>query len=789
MKKKVFLAILCFAFSFVQVWGAFTSKTSVIAECKSGEGYVYVSTSKLTKQKGLDSCTTISVTQTQGPAKPKTLHTYYLYTKPANDDFAFKGWSIDGENPIEGSTKDVPYIVTVPTSSLSDTCVTYTALYQKKIYYNVTLISNGTGTMGATDGRDSIKQSQTLHTRDEVCFFTTPNAGYKAAAWYTRNMTNGKKTYFSYAREPKYLFYEDVYVGVDFMPEELPVFVHKETGTPYSDFNKAIKAAKDGGTIIMTSGGSLEKGEYVIPEGVTFAIAFDDDMSYYTDNIKGYFDAEHCTPDKVGYIAPSPYETLTLKKGAHLVVNGTMTVSAKMNACNGGSTIVGGGVYGQYGAVQMDEGSSIEVNSGATLYAWGYVSGEGHVKVNSGATLHEGFQMTAFRGGTATSSMCSGEEFSGKKVFPVNQYYVQNIETPVIFAKGAYDNVRSAVYASENGDANMAKVTVSDPVTFIGEDGLFELDGEDATLTRWYDGHRDRQMYRISGNAHLGNLQVSALGGGISTSGYVVPITNNMSIEVESGTFEAKVNTNGISLLPDAELTIGEDATLALGKGNLYVYDKDDWGRYSCYVDIMPLPYAPSKNADFVRLGENMKDAMLDVRGKITSEGGYIYSTANGGNICCTEGVGTIEFASPEALESVTYQARQARGSEVPEENGTTPHPAEISLTPAKLQQSDGTSVSSVKGTTYYYVHGEWKTENTLPEGVSFGDVYKDGKLDKKDVETLMMLIVNKELTDAAADNVDADNADVNNDGQYTPLDLAKLIEKIKKSESRGQTP
>ncbi|MEI3086059.1 MAG: hypothetical protein V8S87_08720 [Oscillospiraceae bacterium] len=77
---------------------------------------------------------------------------------------------------------------------------------------------------------------------------------------------------------------------------------------------------------------------------------------------------------------------------------------------------------GNYGQIWLESGSHIAVANGGALYAWGFVSGDGTVTVKSGGTVYEWYQITDFRGGSATLGM-------GNKVFPFSQYYVQNIES------------------------------------------------------------------------------------------------------------------------------------------------------------------------------------------------------------------------------------------------------------------------------------------------------------------------------------------------------------------------
>lgn len=58
----------------------------------------------------------------------------------------------------------------------------------------------------------------------------------------------------------------------------------------------------------------------------------------------------------------------------------------------------------------MAAGSAITLNSGANLYAWGFITGDGQITATPDATVYEYFQVKDWRGGTATSGMLKNKE-------------------------------------------------------------------------------------------------------------------------------------------------------------------------------------------------------------------------------------------------------------------------------------------------------------------------------------------------------------------------------------------
>ena len=61
----------------------------------------------------------------------------------------------------------------------------------------------------------------------------------------------------------------------------------------------------------------------------------------------------------------------------------------------------------------------------------------------------------------------------------------------------------------------------------------------------------------------------------VSSEDFVLPITNNLSIGVNRGTF---VLNEEVELLPGVEVAVAENATLEVAEGkSLFVYDRDNW--------------------------------------------------------------------------------------------------------------------------------------------------------------------------------------------------------------------
>lgn len=762
MVKRLILTLIGVLFVCIQV-SANNYRAKLTAKVTpSGLGTVYIKNKENseTSDEGETAELTIGIGQNQGAEATFTVHAI-----PAQKDgstISFIGWSVDEFGAI--SDTDNPLSYTVKTSEDNNVAKEYTLFAHFKEITNHTLTMKPVdgGTISMTAGTHKVTNSGSFTTDQDVTFTATAAAGKKFAGWYQTD-AQGNKTYFSTQPTVTRYIGKDATIGALFVDEKSPVFLNKTTNTPYTDLTQAVQSANGNGTIILLSDGILT-GKHTIPAGVTLLIPFNADNTCYKEEVEAIFFSKYKTP----YV----YRTLTMAEGSSITLQGgELSVSAQMSAINGGSNLVGGGIYGPYGRIHMEKGSSITLNGSSSLYAWGYIDGEGEVKANDSSRLYEGFQITDFRGGTATSDISQGEN-SELRIFPLNQYYVQNIEVPVTYTSGATELVASSIYASQNRDPKDAEVFKVSPFVYIGKSGLFSLSSQ-STLTKRYDATRDRQVYVINGDAQLGGITVEYKGASANSDFYVLPLTNNLSITVESGTL-TYANIYGIALLPGAELTILPSATLQMGDGDIIVYDSDDWGAYSCYDAFKPLPYTSTPSYTRTQL----YDATLDVQGTISANGkGNIYTTSHKANICCSENSGTISFTKDAVTTKDTYQAIQYRKDPTdPEDRGTRTSIATIPLTLAHLyNELDGTYTSAAPSTTYHYVHGKWQT-TPLPPNQTFGDINNDGKIDRRDAEVLSAY-----LTGLTIQPFYKGPADVNNNGHITLLDLVKLISLISK--------
>ena len=522
---------------------------------------------------------------------------------------------------------------------------------------------NGTYTVDGKAVTEEYSNKQSSMTAYQVV--ATPAEGYQFLGWY--NLTTGKC--IATAASTALNIESDCTITAKFAIKTVALF--ETGGQRFADLNEAVTYAQNSGQtkITLVTDGSIS-GNYTIPSGITLLIPFDAAGTLYTDSPA----AIRTTP------ASKAFRTLTMSEGTSITVNGAISLGGRYFAAGGGQQ---GRPVGDYGYIKMADNSSITVKKGGNLYAWGFISGSGSVLAESGATVYEFYQIADFRGGSASSNM-------GNKVFPFSQYFVQNIEVPLTLNAGANEKVFSGVYAMST--------TYTTAINFIGDTGMFKV--ESGSFTKDYDEKTDRLVFTVNGEAALNTLSLKLAGMSVNSASYVLPITNNITINIQSGNVTINQDT---ALLAGVEVSIAEGADLTVANGkNVYVYDGDEWNSDNFVwgpCKFKSVAYAPGKA--YNRTNADLKDVKVDVNGSLTAIGA-IYTTKGGAYICSSNGTGKYVQQGKPGTETATYQYN-ANGN-----NAVT-----IPITAAKLYNADGSyaeTQTAKAGDTIDYVSGVWET-------------------------------------------------------------------------------
>ena len=526
-------------------------------------------------------------------------------------------------------------------------------------------------------------------------------AGYEFAGWMYYD-DNGNSTHKFYTYDQQFAPTGAVSVAPIFVPKGSATYLVGSEYYFFLDEAATVAQTKSIDKIIVVKNGTVPKGTYTIPENITLLIPRDGDNTLYTTK-PGF--------DEGTYVTPSVYRTLTLADGATIYVNGAISVAGMQ------SSSATGAPTGALGHIALSEGSQIIANSGSNVYVWGIISGEGSVTMESGSTVYQNFQIADWRGGQATSGMLKNEE----KVFPLSQYYVQNVEAELVLKAGAICRAHTCMSIKLVGLQTTEVVLVGSSTV----NGLFKLN--DGYLTMDYDGPTDRMIVGLHGDVSLSSvsltLKVSTSGQAtIDSADYILPITSNYTVNIESGSDVTL--TKDFALIPGSQVNVKAGGTLTLADGaTLYVYDQDDWkhsvegvekgfvGSASEKIKVIKWTYANGNKA--MRNANNLVDAALCVNGTVDASGGNIYTTTGGANIYST-GAGQIITNDGEATQ--THQAYQYQTEGILSTTQNIDY-IPIGITEAQLKNGNPTkppytqTTGSSKTTYTYCLHcGMWYT-------------------------------------------------------------------------------
>ena len=528
------------------------------------------------------------------------------------------------------------------------------------------------------DGTKIEKETPLTKGSDETySLVAIPDEGYIFGGW--KNIATGK-----------YLQNRSSTMDIAFSEEGYqiqPVFIPKDSAQfsvgeySFLDLNEANEFAltQSTKTIVLQKSGRLPEGTYTVSSGITLLIPYSSSATVHTTKPSAVDDKNN---DRTAF------RSLTIGSGANLIIDGVLNVDGQVLKLQSIPT-------GPYGLITLESEGKIELNKGASLYCWGYINGDGTVVAHSGSKVYECFQLTGWRGGGKTSDMISNTN----KVFPVNQYYIQNVEAALKLEYGSSEYVYASVTVKIPIVGTIIQEDLTEAFITSTDSGLFQLK-EGCTLIKKYVPATDRMYFEVNGDLDIGTMSFSFTSSvSLKTKDYPLPLNSNFSINIYSGTTTVS-SEQDIALLPGAEFTVSNGASFVINS-KMYIYDQDDWvgkkygyGMGTGSGDFAPVGYSTINGTTKVRTSNDLVDAKVDVNGTMTINGG-IYTTEHGANIFSTEGTGQVKFLTAAGTDQVkTYQYQN---------NSTF---VDIACDPAQLRNGNGTytqTAGAQAGWTYKY--------------------------------------------------------------------------------------
>ena len=510
-----------------------------------------------------------------------------------------------------------------------------------------------------------------------------------------------------------------------------------EDAIAYANNNPSVQNI----VIFMTNNYTLPAGYYTLPANATIVVPMSDSQEKEVNMTapRVVFNDERTATPYVS-IQPTEFRRLTFASGVNMDVFGHIELTCSQYASNEAYTAQPCGAYGH---LVLDEGSHLTLQSGSEVRAWGFVTGKGEMDARRGATVREMFQLGDWKG-AFTSVGITGmapdivDDHSDKKIFPVTQYFIQNIESPVKYHPGAVLSTSAAV---SEGLMGMSISMAATDIAIVGVSGQHQAiflmdqmaDAENTWVRKWYDAENDIQVYDINSAAHIGSMvldmgDVNLLQSGtipirLNSAKFDLPLTCNFKIHLLSGLMDFQQNT---SLLPGAEVEVDKEATVTVAMdpddtehtGALYVYDAEDWDKYAYCNEYDGLNfqqntaytktvrYAPSWNGRPTKRDEQIcpPDAAINVHGSFMTATGFVYCSEHGANIFSNnKDAGTFIF-NESAEDAGERTVNNVKGSGTFEER---------TFFPAKLKNSDGTYTETTNAfaqTAFVYRDGAWQS-------------------------------------------------------------------------------
>ena len=531
-------------------------------------------------------------------------------------------------------------------------------------------------------------------------------------------------TYLSYEQLFTYQFTKPVTVRADFVHKDIATYriLNDPSNTPYHDFALVMSDAKklyaiNGTQTVMlnetvngvqVTKAFLPKGNYTIPKGVQFIVP--------GKTVKGYREALEQTDFTTTASGYNEYIRWIVEEGTIITVEGGASVSVLANAITKGSSSPNGLPY-DYGHIELNENCKMEFLGDSKLFVYGYVTGpeSSSIVMKDQSKVKELLQIYDWRGGSATILGLSS--LKSNKIFPLSQYFVQNIEVPLTITAEATEELDAAL--QPGGDpVNMS-------LTFVSQNAGFVQLSSGYSMTKYYDKHSDRIRMTVekeegaTGTAELGSIGLNVTGVGyIGSEEFVLPLPHNYDVVLGKNT-ETNV-LHDMALLPGATVHVKEGAVVNLGvsnTANFFIYDQkyskvDGKGYFgSSDAEFFAISARPN-GLQYKRTSKTIQDAQLIVDGTLNTPKGYLYTTNSKTETTdhariTSNGGGKVQFNALGTKTDTKQATHQKYGIDV----------VSIPVAPARLLHgSNGTYQEPSANTTYTYINGRWMANSDETE-------------------------------------------------------------------------
>ena len=437
-----------------------------------------------------------------------------------------------------------------------------------------------------------------------------------------------------------------------------------QLNSEYYTVEGALAKATSGNTVYLIGNAFVSKS-VTVPSGVTFVLPSDEDSSNdeTVTAASSYKDGAGTT---VIYNDSYIQNTLSILESVTVTVNGKIIVKGVMGATSQSSQ---GHTSGKHSRI-INNGT-LDFANGSTLAARGSIMGSGVAYFRSGATAYSPFAVYDYRGGQYTAKVYT-------TLSPFNQYGMVNIQCKQFFYAGSTNYAYMELYASSKHNATQQKV--------FGEGGVIEA--TDGYLMREYNRTGDKITLTIVGTAKTNALTLTVDSYKADMKDLFFPIPWTYNINIGDGTTATTLTAGYLyKIMTGASLAIKKNATVNLS-GSAIIYSA---------FDNSELTYGGSGK------GYPQKDAAI-----FTLNGTLNVTGTFGGNIISAENGAILSFGSKATSSASSKESQKVNTTTIFGKTLVTSVDKLTITESSVLHNSDGSTVSGAKGTTYTYNGTSW---------------------------------------------------------------------------------
>lgn len=337
--------------------------------------------------------------------------------------------------------------------------------------------------------------------------------------------------------------------------------------TKYFTLDAALDAAYNNGKedkiyVIPNLAHSLYiQKSHIIEKGDSFLLPYEGETCLNEAGNNGTGFADNNTSNRKTQVILKEQETLTIESGA------TMTIGA----ITGSGSNPQGQASSSYCELTMGMNSTLSVKGNLNCYGFIKESRSGsNILVNDGGTLTTPVSFYDH------SSFITSSSYTGKNIFPYNQFDIPSIRPNMIFSYGSTLFGRVHLYGSSFGDATTSAKLIAPDGAFINMldknakvEWKFADSSSNASTSKEFANHKTSISY--SGNGSFGSLLVNISGTNVDSKNYYLPVPCGYSVFIKSGAdFSIPSSIKGVKFMPGSLLDNENSAKLTFDSNVIF---------------------------------------------------------------------------------------------------------------------------------------------------------------------------------------------------------------------------